>query len=184
MRRQILLTVISLALGTSTVWLAIELHGARRELAELRGSSAPAITAPAISASAKDIHAPEILAVPLANCPPPNQPACPRDAMQAHNDAALRAANLGHNAWVRTWLDDPEKRAKVLADSRQRRERDTPRQLLDLDEDDYNRLLDTLAASDLRYDEALYRCNTNPACDPQTAGGTQMQINRRELVAL
>jgi len=104
--------------------------------------------------------------------------------MQAQSDAMQRAATLAHSAWVRTWLDDPEKRATALADYRKSQEREIPRQLLDLDDDDYNRLLDILAASDLRYAEALYRCNTDPACELQTVIGTQMQANRRELVGL
>ena len=104
--------------------------------------------------------------------------------MRAESGVAQRAATLAHNAWVRAWLDDPEKRAKALADSRKSHEREFPRQLLDLDDDDYNRLLDTLAASDLRYAEAMYRCNKDPACDLQTAIGTQMKANRRDLVAL
>jgi hypothetical protein len=184
MRRHTLLTFICLALGTSTAWLAIELHAARQELAELRGSSAPATTAPAKSAAATDKRTPEVQANPVATSPPPNQPARPRDAMQAQSDAMQRAATLAHNAWVRAWLDDPEKRAKALADSRKSHDREFPRQLLDLDDDDYNRLLDTLAASDLRYAEAIYRCNTDPACELQTAIGTQTQANRRELVGL
>ena len=32
---------------------------------------------------------------------------------------------------------------------------------------DYNRLMDTIAASDLRYAEALYRCNTDRTCEKQ-----------------
>ncbi len=104
--------------------------------------------------------------------------------MQAQSDAAQRQATLSHNAWVRSWLNDPEKRAKALADSRTSHGREFPRQLLDLSDDDNNRLLDTLAASDLRYAEAMYRCNTNPACDLQSAIGTQMQASRRELVGL
>src|SRR5688572_9980180 len=103
MRRHTLLTVISLALAPSTAWLAINLHAARQKLAELRGSSAPATTAPAISPSAADIRAPEVRADPVATSAPPNQPARPRDPMQAHNDAAQRAATLAHNVWVRTW---------------------------------------------------------------------------------
>jgi hypothetical protein len=184
MRQNTLLTIISIALGASTAWLAIELLAARQELAELRGSSAPETTAPAISTSAADMRVPEVQANPVAASPPPDQSARPRDPMQAHNDAALRAADLAHTVWVRSWLDDPDKRAKVLADSRKSHERDFPRQLLDLNDNDYNRLLDTLAASNLRHSEAMYRCNTDPACDLQTAIGTQMQVNRRELVML
>ena len=59
-----------------------------------------------------------------------------------------------------------------------------PRQVLDLGEDDYNRLLDTLAASNLRYAEAMYHCNQDPTCDIGTAAKNQMQANRRELVEL
>jgi hypothetical protein len=189
MRRHISLTVISLALGTSTVWLAIELHAARQELVELRDSSAPATTAPTtiapvMSAVTTDIPAPEVQVNPVATSPLPNQRTRPRDSMQAHNDAAQRAANLAHNAWVRSWLDDPEKRGKVLAEFRKSHERDIPRQLLDLDDADFSRLLDTQAAGGLRYAEAMYRCNTDPACDLPTAIGTQNQANRRELVAL
>jgi len=184
MRRHTLLTVISLTLGTTIVWLAIELHAARQELAELRGSSAPANTAPATSAAATDIRVPKVQAIPVTTFPPPNQPARPREAQQAQNNAALHAATLAQNAWVRTWLDDPEKRAKVLADSRKSHGREFPRQLLDLDDDVYNRLLDAEAASDLRYSEAMYRCNTDPACDIQTAMETQVQASRRERVAL
>jgi hypothetical protein len=184
MRRHTVLTVICLALGTGIAWMAIELHAARRELAELRGSSAPATTAPPMSSAATEIRVPEVQANPVAMAPPPDQPARPRDPMQAQSDAAQRAATLAHNAWVRTWLDDAEKRAKLLADSRKSHEREFPRQLLDLDDDDYNRLLDILAASDLRYAEAMYRCNTDPACDRQTVIGTQMQANRRELIGL
>lgn len=184
MRRHTLLTVISLALATSTAWLAIELHAARRELAELRDSSMPATTAPAMSVAATDRRVPEVPTNPVAMSPPPTQPTRPRDATQAQGQAAQRAATLAHNAWVRSWLDDPEKRAKRLADSRKSHERDFPRRLLDLDNDDYNRLLDILAANDLRYAEAMYRCNTNPACDLQSAIETQMQANRHELVAL
>jgi hypothetical protein len=184
MRRHTLLTVVSLALGASTAWLAIELHAARQELAELRGSSARATTAQAVSAAATDIRAPEVQANPVATSPPPIQPARPRDVMQAHSDATQRAAMLARNAWVRTWLDDPEKRAKELADSRKNHEREFPRRLLDLDDDDYNRLLDTLAAGDMRYAEAMYRCNTDPACDIQIVIGTQTQANRRDLVGL
>ena len=104
--------------------------------------------------------------------------------MQAQIDAGQRAATLAHNAWVRTWLDDPEKRAKTLIEYRKSQEREFPRQLLDLDDDHHNRLMDTLAASDLRYTEAMYRCTTNPACDLQTAIKTQMQANRRDLAGL
>lgn len=184
MRRNTLLTVFSFALGTSTAWLAIELHAVRQELAELRRSPAPARTAPAGFASATGIRASEVHANPVAIPPPPNQPARPRDAMLAESDAAQRAATLAQNAWVRTWLDDPAKRAKALADFRKGHERSFPRQLLDLDDDDYNRLLDALAASDLRYAEAMYHCNADPACDSQTTMGTQLQVNRRELVGL
>jgi hypothetical protein len=184
MRPTTLLTVISIALGTSTAWLTIELHAAHQELAELRGLSTPATTARDVSAAATDVLAPEIQANRIVTSPPPNQPPCPRDVMQAQSDAIQRAATLAQNARVRTWLNDPEKRAGALADSRKSHEREFPRKLLDLDDDDYNRLLDTLAASDLRYAEAMYRCNTNSACDLQTAIRTQMQANRRELVAL
>lgn len=185
MRRNTLLTVISLALGTSTAWLAIELHAARQELAELRTSSAQASgAAPAACAAATDIRVPEIQVNPVATSPPTRQLECPRDTMQAQSDAAQRQATLAHNAWVRSWLNDAEKRAKALADSRKTHGREFPRQLLDLSDDDNNRLLDTLAASDLRYAEAMYRCNTNPACDLQSAIGTQMQASRRELVGL
>jgi hypothetical protein len=104
--------------------------------------------------------------------------------MQAQSDAMQRAATLAHDAWVRGLLDDPGKRAKALADYRKRREREVPRKLLGLDDDDNNRLLDALAASDLRDAEAIYRCNTNSACDLQTAIGIQLQANRRELVEL
>ncbi len=184
MRRHTFLTVVSLALGTSTAWLALELHVARQELAEMRGSSAPTPPAPAMSAAATDINASEVQANPVAMSPPPNQPARPRDPMQAQNEAMQRAATRVSNARVRAWLVDPEKRAKTLAEHRKSHERDIPRQLMDLDDDDYNRLLDTMAASDLRYAEAMYRCNTDSACDLQSAVGTQMQANRRELVEL
>jgi hypothetical protein len=66
MRRHTLI-VISLALSASTAWLAIELHAARKELAELRGSSAPATPAPAMSSAATDIRAPEVQANPVAS---------------------------------------------------------------------------------------------------------------------
>jgi hypothetical protein len=114
--------------------------------------------------------------------PPPDQLACPRDAADANNAASQRAANRAHNAWVKTWLDNPEKRARILAEFRKNHERDAPRPLLDLDDADYNRLLDIQAAFDLRYAEAMYRCNTNPACDLQTTIESEMKINRRELV--
>ncbi len=189
MRRHVLLSVISLALAASTAWLAIALHAARQELAELRGAPPPAPTAPAaippaMSAAATDPHVPEVDAIPVAASSPPNQGARPRDAMQAQSDAAQRAATLAHNAWVRAWLDDPGKRAQALADSRKDHGREFPRQLLDLDDADYDRLLDTLAAGDLRYAEAMYRCNIDPACDRQATIETQMQANRRELAGL
>jgi hypothetical protein len=184
MRRHAILIVISLALATSTAWLAVELHTARQELAELRASSAPETTAPAMSAAAAVMRAADVQTNPVAMSPTPNQPARSRDAKQAHIDFAQHAASLAHDAWVRGWLDDPEKRAKALADSRKSHEREFPRQLLDLDDDDYNRLLDTMAAGDLRYDVAMYRCDTNPACDHQTANRTQTQVNRHELVGL
>ena len=107
-----------------------------------------------------------------------------RDAAHAQNDETQRAANLAHNAWVRSWLDDPEKRSKALAEARKSHEREFPRQLLDVDDDDYIRLLDTLATSDLRYAEAIYHCNTNPTCDLQSAISTQMKANRQELVGI
>lgn len=174
-----------MALGASTTWLAIELHAARQELSELRSSSARASgAAPAACAAATDIRVAEIRANPVAISPPSGQPTCPRDTMQAQSDAAQRQATLAHNAWVRSWLNDAEKRAKALADSRKSHEREFPRQLLDLGDDDNSRLLDILAASDLRHAEAMYRCNTDPACDLQSAIGMQIQANRRELVGL
>jgi hypothetical protein len=96
----------------------------------------------------------------------------------------MHAATLAHNAWVRSWLNDPEERARILADSRKASERDVPRELLGLADDDYERLLDTLAAGGMRYAEAMYRCNTDPACDIQSAIRTQQQVNRRELIGL
>jgi hypothetical protein len=98
--------------------------------------------------------------------------------------AAQRAATLLHDSYVRALLADPEKRAKALSDYRKNEESQLPRQVLDLSEDDYNRLLDTLAASNLRYAEAMYHCNQDPACDIGTAAKNQMQANRRELVEL
>jgi hypothetical protein len=184
MRRHTLLTVISLVLATSTAWLALALYSARQELADLRHSPATATAAPAISAAGTETRIPEVQANPVAISPRPNQPARPRDAIDAQNDTAQRAATLAHNVWVRGWLDDPQKRANVLGDFRKSAERDIPRGLLVLDDDEYNRLLDTLAASNLRYAVAMYRCNTNLACDLQTAVETQMQTNRRELVEL
>ena len=184
MRRYPLLTAICLALGASTAWLAVELHAAREELARLRGSPALVTTAPALSAATTYARTLAAQATPVLASPPPTQPVRPRDAAQAQSDASQRAATLAHNAWVRSWLNDPEKRAKTLADSRKSHERDIPRPLLDLNDDDYGRLLDTMAAFDLRYAEANYRCNTDPACDIQTTLGTQMQVSRRELVGL
>jgi hypothetical protein len=178
------LTVVILALGTSTAWLAIDLRDARQELAELRGSSAPATTSPAISAEPAHIRAPPVQSNPAAISPSSDQPARRRDAMQAQSDVWQRAANLARNAWVRTWLNDPPKRAKALAETRKNLEVEFPRQLLNLDDDSYNQLLDSVAASDLRYAETMYRCNTDPACDPQSTIESQMETNRRELVAL
>jgi hypothetical protein len=177
------LIVVSVALGASTAWLAIELRATRQELTELRGSSAAATTRPAPTAVAKDTPAAAVHADAAASRPP-TQPAHPRDAMQARDDAAQRAANLANDVWVRSWIDDAEKRAKVLADSRKMHERDIPRQLLDLNGADYNRFLDIQAAKDLRYSEAMYRCNADPGCNLQTAIEAQVQANRRELVEL
>jgi len=184
MRRQTLLTGICLVLGASTAWLAIELHAAREQLAALRGPRAPTRTAPADAAATAAIRVPGVQAKPVAVSAVPNETNPQRDPTQARNDESQRAANMAHNAWVKSWLDDPEKRAKVLADARKSHEREFPRQLLDLNDDDFNRLLDTLAASDLRYAEAMYRCNTGPACDLQSAIGTQTKANRQELVGL
>ncbi len=67
---------------------------------------------------------------------------------------------------------------------RKAHERGAPQQLLDLDDDVYNRLLDMQAASGLRYAEAIYLCNTDPGCDIQAAIGAQARINRTEVAAL
>ena len=75
-------------------------------------------------------------------------------------------------------------RAKVSLDNRKNHERELPKQLLGLEDDDYNRLMDTMAASDLRYAEALYRCNTDPTCDINSVIGTEMKANKREMVEL
>ena len=181
----VVLTTIGLGLAATTAYLAYELRAARQELAGLRGSERDAArAAPAMTATATKNLAPAVQATPAAAMSlPANDSSSPRDATRAQSEAAMRAATLARNAWVRTWLDDPEKRAKVLSDSRKNHEREVPRQLLDLDDDEYNRLLDTLAAIDLRYAEAMYRCNIDPACDVQTVISNQMQANKRELNA-
>jgi hypothetical protein len=155
-------------------------------LAGLRGAARDAArAAPAMTVTATGNRAPAVQATPFTTMSlPANESTSPRDARQAQSEAAMRAATLAHNAWVRTWLDDPEKRAKVLSDSRSNHEREIPRQLLELDDEEYDRLLDSLAAIDLRYAEAMYRCNADPACDIQTVIRNQMQANKRELNAL
>ena len=181
-----LLSLIILALGASTAWLAFQLHAARQELVDLRGpsqdtspSSAPR---PIADASGRK---PEYQVMPVtAASPPPTPSARPNDSAEAQNEASMRAATLAHVAWVRTWIDDPEKRAKQLSSFRKNQEANSPRQLLDLDDDAYNRLLDSQAAFDMRYVEAMYRCNTDAACDIRSVIGTEMQANKRELIAL
>lgn len=177
--------LISLVLGASTAWLAIQLHAARQELAELRGPAVEAGAAPTQPVVSADNHAPDISALPVAaTMPAPDKLKSAPNTRQAESDAAMRSASLTHNAWVRTWIDDPEKRAKVLSDYRKSREREFPRELLDLDDENHDQLLDTLAASDLRYAEAMYRCNADPACDTRTTIASEMQANKRELTAL
>jgi hypothetical protein len=168
MRWHSLLAVLTLVLGASTTWLAVELYAVRRELAESRASPASSATAHAMTRAAAGMRAAEVPVQAAAITSPPNQPGRPRDERQARADASLRAANLLHTVWVRSWIDDPEKRAKVLADHRNNHEREFPRELLDLNDDDHNQLVATLAASDLRYAEAIYRCNTDPACNLQS----------------
>jgi hypothetical protein len=185
-------SLIILALGASTAWLAYELHATRQELAVLRGSSQDEARTPAPRpVAAADEPAPAYQAMPAAAAaaaaaaaPAPEPARRPNDSERAQNDANMRAASLAHDAWVRTWIDDPEKRAKVSLDNRKNHERELPKQLLGLEDDDYNRLMDTMAASDLRYAEALYRCNTDPTCDINSVIGTEMKANKREMVEL
>lgn len=187
MRRSVLiLATVSLGLAASTAYLAYELRAARQELAGLSGSAGDAArTAPAMTAAATENRSPAVQATPIAGVlASTNELARPGNPRQAQLDAAQHAATLAHNAYVRAWLDNPAKRAKALSENRKSHEREFPRQLLDLDDDLYNRLLDSLAASDLRYAEAMYRCTTDAACDLGTTMKTQMQANRRELVAL
>lgn len=184
MRRHTLLTLISLALGTSTIWLAIELRAVRQELAELRAMRPVTPASAAVFVPPTDMANSAIDTKPVAMSSAPSQPALPRDATRAQGDAAMHAATLANNVWVRSWLNDPKKRAKILADNREASERDVPRELLGLADDDYDRLLDILAASGMRYAEAMYRCNTDPGCDLEGVIRTQLQVNRRELVGL
>ena len=82
---------------------------------------------------------------------------------------------------MRALLEDPEKRAKALSDYRKNEESQLPRQVLDLGEDDYNRLLDTLGPDVAKLQLAKrYDCNVPHA----TRSKNQMQANRRELVEL
>jgi hypothetical protein len=180
-----LLSLVILALGASTAWLAFQLHTARQELADLRGSAPDTGAAPIKPIAEADRRAPDMRALPVAAATQtPGKSAPPGNTRQLENDAAMHSATLTHNAWVRTWIDDPERRARVLSDYRKSHEKEFPSELLDLDDDAHNQLLDTLAASDLRYAEALYRCNSNPACDIRTTIGTETQANKRELTAL
>ena len=185
-RPTLILSIISLVLGATTAWLAFELHAARQELATLGSNPAPAASAVlAISASATQTRTPETSTTPVAPVSAATSDlARPGQATKAQIDAAQHAANLAHNSYVRALLEDPEKRAKALREHRNNHERELPRQVLDLSEDDYNRLLDTMAASSMRYAEAMYHCNQNSACDMGTAVRNEMQANRRELVEL
>ena len=182
-----LLTVTSLVLGASTVYLAIELRGSRQELASLRDSSAAVTPVASVTpVAAGDTGEATARGMPVAPASTPiREPTRRGEPTASQRDgAAQHAATLAHNSYVRALLEDPEKRAKALREYRKSEETQLPRQVLDLEEDDYNRLLDTLAASNLRYAEAIYHCNQDPACDIETTARNQMQVNRRELVEL
>jgi hypothetical protein len=180
MRKHKLLVAIATVLGISTLWLALELHQARQEVAELRGAAAGAPAGEPVSPNAKtqargSQTAPAATASSTAAVEPSTETAASHDA------AAMRAANFAHNAWVRTWLDDPAKRAKVYADMRRAQQQDAPREMLDVDDDTYERFLDSQAEGGLRHAEAMYRCNTDPRCDIQGAIAEQAQLRQREL---
>ena len=182
-----LLTLIGLALGAIAIYLAVELRATRQELASLRDSSTAAAPVAAVkSVAARDTRAETARAVPITPASVPTQETTGRrEPTAAQRDAAAqRAATLAHNTYVRGLLEHPEKRAKALRENRKNEERQLPREVLNLAEDDYNRLLDTLAASNLRYAEAMYHCNQDPQCDIGTAVRNQMQAIRLELVEL
>ena len=188
MRRPVVLLIfISLALGAITVYQAVELRATRQELASLRESSAVATEGAAVTpVAAGDTRAAADQPKPVAPASVLTQEPTRRgEATAVRRDAAAqRAATLAYNSYVRAWLEDPEKRARALRENRKSEETQLPRQVLDLAEDEYNRLLDTLAESSLRYAEAIYRCNQDPACDIGATARNQVQANRRELLEL
>jgi hypothetical protein len=180
MHQHKLLVAIAIALGVSTVWLTLELRQARREVAEFRAAAAgPAAGMP--TSSDGEAEGRGIQTVPAATASSPAARESSTEAATSHDAQAARAAAFAHNAWVRTWLDDPAKRAKVYADMRRAQQYDSPRAMLDLDEDTYNRFLDSQAEAGLRHAEAMYRCNTDPRCDIQAAIAEQAQLRQREL---
>jgi hypothetical protein len=182
MRRLTTMTAAALTLGASTTWLAVELRAAREELAELRARKT--VTAPAASAAPADSRALDTPATTPLTAAPTGQSPPAREALPPHDDVGTRAATLAHNLWVRTWLNDPEKRAQVLADFRKSQAQQLPPGLLEPDDADYDRLLDALAANQLRYTETIYRCNTSAGCDFRIVMAAQQQSERRDLVAL
>lgn len=182
-----LLSLISLVLGAIAIYQAVELRATRQELAALRDSSAAATPVAAVTpVEAGDTREATGQRMPAApESLPVREPSRRGEPTAAQRgDAAQHAATLAHNSYMRALLEDPEKRAKALREYRKSEERQLPREVLDLAEADYNRLLDRLAESNLRYAEAIYRCNQDPACDIGTTARNQIQANQRELVEL
>jgi hypothetical protein len=100
-RPVLILTVTSLVLGASTVYLAVELRATRQELASLRGSSAAATPVAAVTPlAASDTRAATAGDTGRPASIPTRHPR--RGELTAARDAAAqRAATLLHDSYVR-----------------------------------------------------------------------------------
>ena len=182
-----ILGAAAVVLAASTAWLAVKLHAAREELSVLRaeskvapepsGSALPAVTLEAAATAGTPV--PKSLEI---NQPPPSAGEKTEDMRKL-----VRASLEAQFPRLQETLEDPAKRAQYLRDSRASLHRDMPRldAYLKLSRDEYEQLLDLLARQDLRYQQSLYDCALDPACDPLPASGYRHeQENKRELDGL
>jgi hypothetical protein len=179
-RITVALSIAVLGLATSTAWFAFELRAARAELSALCSTPASAALSSA-SALPASTH--------TAVGPPPtsfkiSKPALSPDVQPDDPRAYLRASIEAQIPRMRALLEDPDKRAEFLRDSRKGSQRDMPRlaEYLKLTPDEYGRLLDLLAQQQLRYQDSLYECALDSGCDPMPASGYRhAQTDKREL---
>jgi hypothetical protein len=176
-----LLVATSLALAASTAYFAYQLHGTRQELAAARMTPASSHAARAdtgrIPAPAPDF--PPATTVPAGGTEPVQQPGPGKKEM----DATARAGQFQANAHMRKVLADPERRARMERDIRKNLEREVSQfgPLLDLTDDEQQRLVDLMTGHQMSFAEATAKCADTPGCDVSATASAQYQVQQREL---